>query len=66
MSPQSIKVYQVNKTQSVEILFADVYRLLHTVYRTFGVVGLCDSFATENIIDLSYADHIVSCIFQCI
>ncbi len=63
VSPQGVKIYQIDKAESVEIFFTDFKRLLHTMNRTVGMVRLCDSFATENIIDLADTDHIKSCIF---
>ena len=66
VSPQSIEIHQVYKTKSMKIFFADLHGLLHAVYRAVRMISLCDSLATENIVDLSNTDHIKTCILQCI
>ena len=53
VSPQSIEIHQVYKTKSMKIFFADLHGLLHAVYRAVRVISLCDSLATENIVDLA-------------
>ena len=58
MSPQGIEINQIHKAKSPEILFADLDGLLHAVYGAVRMIGLCDSFAAENIVDLPYTDHI--------
>ena len=58
VSPQGIEINQIHKAKSPEILFADLDGLLHAVYGAVRMIGLCDSFAAENIVDLPYTDHI--------
>ena len=66
VSPQGIEINQIDKAKSLKVFFADGNSLLHAVYGTVGMIGLCDSLAAENIVDLAYADHIQSCILKCI
>ena len=64
MPPKRIKIHQIDKAESPEILSGNRNGLLHSMDRTVRVVGLCDSLPTENVIDLSHADHIIPGVLQ--
>ena len=63
VSPKCIKIYQIHKTKSGKIALCDLDRLLHSMYRAFGLIGFRDSFPVKNIPDFSDRDHIISGIF---
>ena len=58
VAPECIKVNQIDKAQSMKILLTDFDGLFHSVDRAGRMIGFCDSFSAEDIIDLTYTDHI--------
>ena len=66
MSPQRIKIHQIYKAKSMEILLRHINGLLHPMDRALGFISFRNTLAHENIIDLTDGNHIQSCILHSI
>ncbi len=64
MSPERVKIDEVDETQTMKVSLCDLDCLFHAVYRAFGFVGFCESLTVKNIIDLADRDDIEPRIFQ--
>ena len=56
--------YQEVAYEVMKLFLTDFNSLLHSLHGTVGMIGPCNSLPTENIIDLSYTDHIQTIVLQ--
>ena len=61
-----IKIDQIDKTESVEILIHISQSLVNTVLVVLGTCHLCDSFSCENIVDLADGENVLTGVFDII
>ena len=66
MSPQRIKIHQIDKTQSMKLFLCNFDSLLHPMHRVFGFKSLRDTLSIKNVFNFSDGNHIQSGILQSI
>ena len=64
MSQQGIEVNQVHEAQTMEIFLCHIDGLLHAVNRALGLVGLSDTLAHKDVVDLSNGNDIITGTFK--